>query len=343
MTIDQPKPNVFIGCSREAIDYARAISGHLERVAQVNPWYADTFGANSYTMEALEQELENNDFGVFVFATDDVALIRDKYAFVTRDNTLFEMGLFWGRLGRKRVFCMIPREIVHRDDLVDGENITDFHILSDLTGITLLSYGLRTDGKYAAAVDVACGELIKAIHAEQRYKSPHILLDEQRLELERKQSILRFFWEYNRNIKVKESGEKYLALSEAIRNSFLPPPSFRITGAAIWKQLEQGRIGQVGGNVGKGRVYWTTDNSGSPGEDQKIYVIDVFATGKWAFFKRQEIVEVYVLCYPLGKDFVLSTHISGTHSLNEDELAAIVELNAELLITAKHLLGGDLF
>jgi hypothetical protein len=61
------KPNVFIGCSREAIPYARAVSSHLEYYAQVNPWYAGVFNANEYTMEALERELAANDFAIFIF------------------------------------------------------------------------------------------------------------------------------------------------------------------------------------------------------------------------------------------------------------------------------------
>src|SRR5690606_4682857 len=82
------KPRVFIGCSREAVNYARAVSSLLEYAAEVNPWYAGTFGANDYTMEALERELASSDFAVFVFAADDVALIRGKAVFVPRDNTV---------------------------------------------------------------------------------------------------------------------------------------------------------------------------------------------------------------------------------------------------------------
>ncbi|WP_313997428.1 TIR domain-containing protein [uncultured Paenibacillus sp.] len=146
MTTTYRKPNVFIGCSREAIDYARAVSSHLEWKAQVNPWYAGTFGANDYTMEALERELDANDFGVFIFAAEDVAWIRKKLVFITRDNTLFEMGLFWGRLGRRRVFCIIPRDLSDRAENSEGLNASKFHLPSDLVGLTLLEYGLRDDG-----------------------------------------------------------------------------------------------------------------------------------------------------------------------------------------------------
>lgn len=341
MTTTYRKPNVFIGCSREAIDYARAVSSHLEWKAQVNPWYAGTFGANDYTMEALERELDANDFGVFIFAAEDVAWIRKKLVFITRDNTLFEMGLFWGRLGRRRVFCIIPRDLSDRAENSEGLNASKFHLPSDLVGLTLLEYGLRDDGKYIAAVDAACGEITKAIEREGLFKDPRKLLAEQRAQLERKQSILHFFWEYTRNMTVSDPAKRYPAYAEAIRNSLLPPPEFRITGAAIWKKIDEENIGQVGGNVGRGRTFRLDENGGKKDEDQKIYVVDAFKSGGWSFFTRQEIAEVYVLCYSLGKEHVLSVHISGNKSLSFEELAAVVEVNGELLATIRHLVGGD--
>ncbi|ASA26211.1 nucleotide-binding protein [Paenibacillus donghaensis] len=327
------KPNVFIGCSREAIDYARAVSSQLEYTAQVNPWYAGTFGANSYTMEALEDELNGNDFGVFIFAADDVALIRDKTVFITRDNTVFEMGLFWGRLGRKRVFCLIPRDLAERNDLIKDTNVSEYHLLSDLAGLTLLSYGRRSDGKYAAAVDTACGEIKKAMEAEKVFLNPEVAL-------RRKQSILHFFWEYIRNITIVDAGERYSAYAEAIRNALLAPAEFRVTGAAIWKQTGV-LIRQVGGNVGRGRSFHISDNEGKTEGEQRIYVIDAFRSGNWTFFDRHEIAQVYILCYPLDRNHVLSVHITGNHTLTDEQLAKIVEDNDELLITIRNLAGGD--
>ena len=134
------KPNAFIGSSRESMDLANAIHSQISHFAQVTPWYADAFVGNEYTMESLENQLDLNDFGVFVFAPDDVALHRGQYVFITRDNTLFEMGLFWGKLRRKRVFAIVPQEVRERDDIIKGEKVKDFHLLSDLQGLTLLKY-----------------------------------------------------------------------------------------------------------------------------------------------------------------------------------------------------------
>jgi predicted nucleotide-binding protein len=335
------KPNTFIGSSREAIELADAIHAQISYYTQVTPWYAGAFIGNEYTMESLERELDQHDFGIFVFAPDDVALHRNQYVFITRDNTLFEMGLFWGRLRRNRVFAIVPDEVIERDDLAAGETVTDFHLLSDLQGLTLLKYELRTDGKFEAAVSVACRQMIKKIKEQRFYQDPWLLLAEKEVQLQQKQSLLHFFWEYNRNITVANAQEKYGALSEAVRNSILPPDGLRVTGSAFWRKRDDDGIGQVGGNVGKGRFFPYNANQQVTEGEQIIYVLDVFLSGKWAFFRRQELALVYVLCYPLGDEHVLSVHFSGVRQLEDTDLTEIVVNNIDLLRTIDHLIGGD--
>jgi predicted nucleotide-binding protein len=336
------KPNAFIGSSREVIDLASAIHSQISYNAQVTPWYAGAFTGNDYTMESLEQQLDANDFGIFVFAPDDVALHRGKNVFITRDNTLFEMGLFWGKLRRKRVFALVPQEVKERDDLIKGEKIKEFHLLSDLQGLTLLKYELRTDGNYEAAVAVACRQIIKAITEQALYEDPVSVLAEKEEELERKRSLLHFFWEYNRNITVANDQERYTALSEAIRNSIMPPPDFKVTGAALWKAQGSDGIGQIGGNVGKGRFFaFNANQEREAAGEQPIYVLDAYLYSQWAFFNRLELEQVYVLCYPLGIEHVLSVHFTGKHLLDDAQLSTIVEYNGELLRTIDHLIGGD--
>lgn len=230
------KPEIFVGSSREAIPYARAVASQLSRIAQVTPWYAGVFGANDYTMDALERRLAASDFGVFVFAPDDVVMIRGKYVFAARDNTVFELGLFWGRLGRRRVFCLVPREIEVRDDIVPGEEIGAYRVLSDLNGMTLLEYHRRTDGNHEAAVDAACGEIERRVGEQGAYVDP-------REVLECKQSVLHFFWEYARNLPPADPEARYGALCEAVRNALLPPVGYRVTGAAIWRTFGSEGIG----------------------------------------------------------------------------------------------------
>ncbi|CAM4330158.1 nucleotide-binding protein [Paenibacillus phoenicis] len=340
--MDVTKPNVFIGSSREAMDIANGIHAQINRYAQVTPWYAGAFEGNDYTMESLEKQLHKNDFGVFIFAPDDIALYRGKFVFITRDNTLFEMGLFWGRLGRRRVFAIIPQEIRERDDLIQGENVSEYHLLSDLQGLTLLRYEVRTDGNEEAAVAVACRSLIKAILAEGVYRDPHVEIARMEMELERKRRILHLFWTYNKNITVPDEQDRYNGLSEAIRTSIIPPPGYLVTGAALWKVQGDEGIGQVGGNVGKGRFFTFQENQERVESGQQpIYVLDAYLTAKWAFFNRLEVEQVYILCYPLGREHVLSVHFSGRHHLTDEQLGIIVSDNNELLRTIDYILGGD--
>lgn len=335
------KPNVFIGSSRETMDVANAIHSQINYDAQVTPWFAGAFTANSYTMEALEKQLDGNDFGIFVFAPDDVVLYRGRYVFITRDNTLFEMGLFWGRLRRKRVFAVIPRDIEPRDDLVKGENVKEFHILSDLHGLTLLHYEGRTDDNLDAAVSVACRAIKKAIQAEGQYNDPINQLIDMEEEIHRKRRILHFFLIYNKVISENDDKKRYEALSDALRTSIMPPPSFLVTGAAIWKTQGNDGIGQVGGDVGEGRFFTFNENQlRAESGQQPIYVLDAYLTSKWCFFDRTEVEQVYILCYPLRKDHVLSVHFSGNQLLDNDQLEMIVKNNTELLRVINQLISG---
>lgn len=339
-----PKPNLFLGSSREAIPFARAVHEQLKRAAQVTPWYGGAFEANMYTMEALERRLDRSDFGVFIFSPDDVALIRGKPVFVTRDNTLFEMGLFWGRLGRHRVFCIIPDQVAPDGRTVQDEPVEEYHLLSDLQGLTLLEYEQRSDGDFKSAVDVACGHIISAMETESFFEPPAEIIGQKERELRRKQSVLHFFWEYNRNVHVTDLAEKYHALSEAVRNSLLPPGrgDFRVTGAAFWADKGNGGLTQIGGNVGKGRFLpFGGEERRKKEAPRSIYVLDVYRSGNWAFYHDEEVAEVYVFCYPLGEKHVLSVHFTGLVTLSDEELEEVVEHNSELLRTIRHLVGGD--
>ncbi|MFC0214429.1 TIR domain-containing protein [Paenibacillus chartarius] len=336
------KPNIFIGSSREAMRVARAVSEQLSYVAQVTPWYAGTFGANEYTMDSLEKQLDRCDYGIFVFAPDDIALHRGKYVFMTRDNTLFEMGLFWGKLRRSRVFAIVPSRVEERDDLIAGEVVRDFHLLSDLQGMTLLKYDWRDDGNLTAAVDVACGRIADVIAAQGCFNDPAAVIAAKEEELQQKRSVLHFLWEFSRHVTIHAAPDPYQALSEAVRNSLLPPSGFRVTGAAFWQKKGADGLGHVGGNVGRGRFFTFSEYERKMAEnDRKIYVLDVYLSGKWAFFKRRELAQVYVLCYPLGTEHVMSVHISGHRPLSPEELGEVVRMNDDLLLTIDQLVGGD--
>ncbi|MCW5722159.1 MAG: nucleotide-binding protein, partial [Devosia sp.] len=104
------KPRLFIGASRENQSVAEALQQSLDHDAEVEIWDQGTFGASEYPLESLEGQLDSADFAVFVFCPDDLTMMRGEEKNTVRDNVVFELGLFIGRLSRKRTFIVSPRD-----------------------------------------------------------------------------------------------------------------------------------------------------------------------------------------------------------------------------------------
>lgn len=117
-------PILFIGCSVEGLPYAKELESLLNHSNVVTRcWYNNgVFGPSQYTMDDLESQLSQCDFAAFVFGPDDKLHSRGEDYDAPRDNVIFEMGLFIGRLGRDRVFMV-------------KESGADLKIPSDLTGV----------------------------------------------------------------------------------------------------------------------------------------------------------------------------------------------------------------
>lgn len=338
MTPPAKKPKLFIGSSREAIPYARAVHANLKRAIQALPWYDGTFRGNEYTLETLERRLDECDFAVFLFAADDVALIRGKTVFITRDNTVFEAGLFFGQLRRKRVFCLVPQEIERSDgEHIKGVAIDRLHLMTDLAGLTLLEYEYAHDNEHQAAVSVACGSILEAIDGESEPFFVH-----QAEKARRNGSIVRLFWEYSRLVPITEDAplaKRYHALAEAIRLSFSPPPGGQCSVSHVALYAKRGNDGMayVAGNMDEGAFYPFQDTQ--PDEEQPI-VIKVHFDGEWMFTHVRHVEKISILCYPLSNQHVVSIYLRGESVHSKLALQRVVDLNVELLTTIKHLVGG---
>jgi hypothetical protein len=91
-------------------------------------WDEAAFKLNESVFGALLAAADRFDFAVFVFEADDAAMIRQAAVKITRDNVLFEFGLFTGRIGPGRAFW------------ISAEGSVASHLPSDLAGIIHLSY-----------------------------------------------------------------------------------------------------------------------------------------------------------------------------------------------------------
>jgi len=122
------RPRVFLGSSVEGLATAQALRSLLSPDLAVDLWNEGTvFGLGDATLEALERAVLSYDFGVFVFTPDDKIHSRGELKPVARDNVLFELGLFIGKLTRKRAFVVHPSK-------------RRIAIASDLAGITTAQY-----------------------------------------------------------------------------------------------------------------------------------------------------------------------------------------------------------
>jgi hypothetical protein len=123
------KPKIFVGSSSEAKKAAEVFCSQLNRVA--NPvvwWRSDEFRGMFSTLDGLLEAIEKYDFGVFLLTPDDRIESRGRKEMSSRDNVLFEAGLFLGRLGRDRI------QIYVQDS---AQRTTKVKMPSDLLGIHL--------------------------------------------------------------------------------------------------------------------------------------------------------------------------------------------------------------
>jgi len=107
---------------------------------------------SSNTIDDLIATLNNSDFAIFVLTPNDVVKIRQQEVSVARDNVVFELGLFIGRLGKERCFIVSPRDQ------------TDLHLPSDLAGINTAAFNPnRPDGNLRAALGPASNQMRTAM------------------------------------------------------------------------------------------------------------------------------------------------------------------------------------
>ena len=101
------RSNVFIGSASETLSIAKSIRDDLEADADVELWSEDTFESGDYTLEALIDQANRSDFGIFIVGRSDKTDSRGEENLSPRDNVVYEAGLFHGVIGRKRTVLAV--------------------------------------------------------------------------------------------------------------------------------------------------------------------------------------------------------------------------------------------
>ncbi len=244
------KPRLFIGSSRENIEVAYAVQEELDRDAEVTVW-DQGFDLSKSTFSLLIENLERSDFGVFVLAPDDLMRIRGERIHTARDNVIFELGLFFGRLGADRTFFLIP----------DG--INDLHLPTDLLGITPAKYNpQRQDENIRAAVGSACNKIRQHLKTYSKQSSDTIS--------ERICIHGAITWD------IQESPEKLEKLkyfyARFLKEMERTPYGFNLCGAEPWREVffnhyceQLKRYNKTQMSIIDNKVWWhwfSTDNEG---------------------------------------------------------------------------------
>lgn len=124
------KKSIFIGSSSEELGLAETAKLILEKEFDVTIWNdtvwdTSVFKINQNFLSDLLKATLRFDFGLLLGTQDDKVTFRGKDMMEPRDNILFELGLFVGRLGLSSAAFVIDKDI---------------KILSDISGISLLRF-----------------------------------------------------------------------------------------------------------------------------------------------------------------------------------------------------------
>ncbi|MEH6626625.1 MAG: nucleotide-binding protein [Motiliproteus sp.] len=145
------KPKVFVASSVEGLDIAYPLQVNLQHDADITVWSQGVFSLSITPLDSITEALSSSDFGIFVFSPDDETLMRGSVSDTVRDNVIFELGLFIGKLGKRRCFIVMPDNV-------------ELHIPTDLVGVTPAKYsGERDKSEIAATLGPACHEIRTAM------------------------------------------------------------------------------------------------------------------------------------------------------------------------------------
>ncbi|MDD5020611.1 MAG: nucleotide-binding protein [Endomicrobiaceae bacterium] len=130
------KPTIFIASSTEGKTIAKKIAKQFKKFCTVQEWYhPKSFVASKSGIESLECVSANCDFGLIVLTPDDERKMRGKTSIIPRDNLIFELGLFIGKLTRTRTFFLTSTKNLELPSDLKGVNYLTLDNYKNLIGI----------------------------------------------------------------------------------------------------------------------------------------------------------------------------------------------------------------
>lgn len=137
------KKKLFIGSSTEELGLAQVAKSILEKDFDVTIWNekvwdTSVFKINQNFLSDLLKASLQFDFGILLGTNDDKVIFRGKEVMQPRDNVLFELGLFTGRLGTSKCAFLIDKEV---------------KLLSDFNGLSLAYFDKSKMDTFTSAVD----------------------------------------------------------------------------------------------------------------------------------------------------------------------------------------------
>lgn len=201
------KPIIFIASSSEALLFTKAVNIRLENFGKIRQW-DNAFELSSVTINKLIEKAEDCDYAIFVFHNDDDIIIRENTYSSVRDNVLFELGLFIGKLGLENCFIFAPKNFE-----------SNLRLPTDLSGVTISFYDV-TD-KPLDAVTASCAKAEMAI-TEIEEKKNKVLEDVNKPEEETKKLINKYLSEIwsNKN-KIESLSKRENELENLILNDIM--------------------------------------------------------------------------------------------------------------------------
>jgi hypothetical protein len=120
---------IFVGSATEALPIANVLKDLLTSERYDIILWTDIFPPGKTAIQSLVEQIDKTDLAIFLFTHDDTITIRGHELAITRDNVIFEMGLFAGKLGLERTIIL-------------NQKHDKVRMLSDLEGLTVIPFQL---------------------------------------------------------------------------------------------------------------------------------------------------------------------------------------------------------